>query len=120
MIDFCVGGFLFFLNLIWLGENKLEMFDKLWYKKNGEWSEFEYLFVVAGVNLIFSLVEMCEFKEEVLMMLMGICFVELIEVYGDEVFECLYVLMFEMFDDEWLRFGGATYMEFSFVLKVMK
>lgn len=107
-------------NLIWLGENKPETFDKLRHKKNGERSEFEYPFAVAGVNLTFSLVEMCELKEEAPTTSTGICFAELIEAHGDEAFDRLYALMFETLDDEWLRFGGATYMEFPLVLKATK
>lgn len=118
--DFRAGGFLSLSNLIWLGENKPETFDKLRHKKNGERSEFEYPFAVAGVNLTFSLVEMCELKEEAPTTSTGICFAELIEAHGDEAFERLYALMFETLDDEWLRFGGATYMEFPLVLKATK
>jgi len=119
--DFRAGGFLSLSNLIWLGEHKPETFESLRHKKNGERSEFEYPFAVAGVNLTYNLVDMCEIKQETPTTSTGICFAELIQAPGGEhAFERLYALMFETLDDEWLRLSGATYMEFPLVLKTTK
>lgn len=113
--DFRAGGFMALENLLWFAEREAESFRSLMLKVNGERSEFEYPFAVAGVNLTFNLVELCEVKEPAPTTAPGVCFARLIEE-DEEAFERVYAMTFDLIDREWLAHpGGATYMDFPAV-----
>ena len=118
--DFRGAGFMALENLVWFGVNRPETFKAIKDKAHGRRSEFEYPFAVAGVNLTFNLLEMCEVQKEAPTTAVGMVFAQLLEK-EEHAFEILYVLIFEALDREWLAFSGAaTYMDFPKILKSTK
>jgi len=118
--DFRAGGFLALENLVRFAERDGEAFHSLMLKKSGARSEFEYPFAVAGVNLTFNLVELCEVKEPAPATAPGVCFAHLIEE-DEDAFQSVYELAFQSLDREWLAHpGGATYMDFPSVWRSTK
>lgn len=117
--DFRGAGFMALENLVWFGENRPDTFRAIKDKAHGRRSEFEYPFAVAGVNLTFSLVELCEIQKEAPTTAAGMFFAQLLEKEED-AFEILYAFLFEALDREWLAFPGATYMDFPKIFSSTK
>ncbi|KAL6870623.1 hypothetical protein ACP4OV_014471 [Aristida adscensionis] len=113
--DFRAGGFISLENLIYFARNYPDSFHRLLHKEDGKRAEWEYPFVVAGVNISYMLVQMLDLESENIRTKAGIHFVQLL---GDEdtAFEDLFCVTFQMLDAQWLA-RRASYMEFNEVLK---
>ncbi|KAL2464483.1 ELMO/CED-12 family protein [Forsythia ovata] len=113
--DFRGGGFISLENLIFFAKTYPEAFHNLLYKRDGDRSEWEYPFAVAGINISFMLVQMLDLQSGKPNTVAGIRFLELLS--EDEMaFDNLFCIAFEMLDAQWLA-KRASYMEFNEVLK---
>eukprot|EP00884_Botryococcus_braunii_P009559 jgi/Botrbrau1/18604/Bobra.0367s0044.1 len=122
--DFRGGGFTALENHLYMAENEMILFRKLLEKADGERSEWEYPFAVAGINVTFMLEELVEMRDG----RTGILLVDRLPVGaaahgfigllndGDKVFEQVYCIAYELLDKEWLQMR-ASYMDFSSVMK---
>ncbi|KAK4432004.1 ELMO domain-containing protein A [Sesamum alatum] len=113
--DFRGGGFISLENLIFFAKTYPEAFQNLLHKRDGERSEWEYPFAVAGINVSFMLVQMLDLHSGNPSTLAGHRFLELLR--EDEMaFDNLFCIAFKLLDAQWLA-KRASYMEFNDVLK---
>lgn len=116
--DFRGGGFISLENLIFFAKTYPESFRNLLHKRNGNRSEWEYPFAVAGINISFMLVQMLDLQSGMPKTLAGIRFLELLSE-DDMAFDNIFCVAFEMLDAQWLA-KRASYMEFNDVLKATR
>ncbi|KAL3327040.1 hypothetical protein AABB24_037632 [Solanum stoloniferum] len=116
--DFRGGGFISLENLIFFAKTYPESFRNLLHKRNGNRSEWEYPFAVAGINISFMLVQMFDLQSGTPSTLAGIRFLELLSE-DDMAFDNVFCIAFEMLDAQWLA-KRASYMEFNEVLKATR
>ncbi|WMV52564.1 hypothetical protein MTR67_045949 [Solanum verrucosum] len=109
--DFRGGGFISLENLIFFAKTYPESFRNLLHKRNGNRSEWEYPFAVAGINISFMLVQMFDLQSGTPSTLAGIRFLELLSE-DDMAFDNIFCIAFEMLDAQWLA-KRASYMEFN-------
>ncbi|CDP11299.1 unnamed protein product [Coffea canephora] len=113
--DFRGGGFISLENLIFFAKTYPEAFQNLLHKRDGNRSEWEYPFAVAGINVSFMLVQMLDLQSGKPSTLAGIHFLDLLG--EDEMaFDNLFCVAFKLLDAQWLA-KRASYMEFNDVLK---
>ncbi|XP_022899616.1 uncharacterized protein LOC111412982 isoform X3 [Olea europaea var. sylvestris] len=92
-----------------------EAFQNLLHKRDGNRSEWEYPFAVAGINISFMLVQMLDLQSAKPNTIAGVRFLEILS--EDEMaFDNLFCVTFEMLDAQWLA-KQASYMQFNEVLK---
>ncbi|KAL3629802.1 hypothetical protein CASFOL_027024 [Castilleja foliolosa] len=113
--DFRGGGFISLQNLIFFAKTYPEAFQNLLYKKDGQRSEWEYPFAVAGINISFMLVQMLDLQSGNPSSLAGRRFMELLSL-DEMAFDKLFCIAFRMLDAQWLA-KRASYMQFNDVLK---
>ncbi|KMZ62629.1 ELMO domain-containing protein A [Zostera marina] len=114
--DFRGGGFISLENLIFFAKNYPESFQGLLLKQDGNRSDWEYPFAVAGVNISFMLTQMLDLQSDKQPSSSAGChFLKLLE-HDQMAFDNLYCMAFKMMDTQWLS-KNATYMEFNDVLK---
>ncbi|XP_031104214.1 ELMO domain-containing protein A [Ipomoea triloba] len=113
--DFRGGGYVSLENLIYFAKEYPKSFQNLLNKQNGERSEWEYPFAVAGINISFMLVQMLDLQSGKPSTLAAIHFLDLLSE-DDRAFDDLFCIAFEMLDAQWLA-KRASYMEFNDVLK---
>lgn len=115
--DFRGGGFLALECLCDLHGKDPILFQKLMHKSEGQRSEWEYPFAVAGVNVTFNLTEMLQLRNPVNTPTTPHArgFVQLLEI-DEDAFNQLFCIMFELLDKNWLDMK-ASYMEFPAVMK---
>ncbi|PIN05102.1 hypothetical protein CDL12_22355 [Handroanthus impetiginosus] len=112
--DFRGGGFISLENLIFFAKTYPEAFQNLLHKRDGERSEWEYPFAVAGINVSFMLVQMLDLQSGNPNTTAGRRFLELLS--EDEMaFDNLFCVTFKLLDAQWLA-KRASYMEFNDVL----
>ncbi|XP_073272642.1 uncharacterized protein [Primulina huaijiensis] len=113
--DFRGGGFISLENLIFFAKTYPEAFQNLLHKRDGNRSEWEYPFAVAGINISFMLAQMLDLQSGKPSTLAGHHFLE--SLGEDEMaFDNLFCVAFKMLDVQWLA-KRASYMEFNDVLK---
>ncbi|KAF5202709.1 Elmo domain-containing protein a [Thalictrum thalictroides] len=113
--DFRGGGLVSLENLIYFGKTYPVSFQRLLHKQDGNRSDWEYPFAVAGINISFMLVQMLGLHSGKPTTAAGIRFLEFLK--EDEVaFDNLYCVAFQMMDAQWLA-KHASYMDFNEVLK---
>ncbi|KAL1553899.1 ELMO domain-containing protein C-like [Salvia divinorum] len=113
--DFRGGGFISLENLIFFAKTYPEAFQNLLHKRDGDRSEWEYPFAVAGINISFMLVQILDLQSGNPSKLAGQRFVEMLS-HDDMAFDNLFCVAFRMLDAQWLA-KHASYMEFNEVLK---
>lgn len=113
--DFRGGGLISLENLIFFARNYPNSFQMLLNKVQGQRSDWEYPFAVAGINVSFMLVQMLDLKSSVPSSKYGIRFLELLG-RDENAFDHLYCVAFRLLDAQWLV-KRASYMEFNEVLK---
>ncbi|KAL3819625.1 hypothetical protein ACJIZ3_005530 [Penstemon smallii] len=113
--DFRGGGFISLENLIFFAKTYPEAFGNLLHKRDGNRSEWEYPFAVAGINISFMLVQMLDLQSGKPSTLAGHRFLELLG-QDEMAFDNLFCVAFKMLDAQWLV-KRASYMEFNDVLK---
>ncbi|KMZ67521.1 ELMO domain-containing protein A [Zostera marina] len=113
--DFRGAGFISLENLIFFAKNHFESFQRLLLKKEGQRSEWEYPFAVAGINLSFMLAQMLDLQSGIPTSSVGIKFLKLLGA-DRMAFDNLYCVAFKLMDAQWLA-KRASYMEFNDVLK---
>ncbi|KAK6151399.1 hypothetical protein DH2020_014034 [Rehmannia glutinosa] len=113
--DFRGGGFISLENLIFFAKTYPEAFQNLLHKRDGDRSEWEYPFAVAGINISFMLVQMLDLQSGNPNTLAGHRFLELLS-QDEMAFDNLFCVAFKMLDAQWLA-KRASYMEFNDVLK---
>lgn len=98
--------------------------DRLLGKLDGERSDWEYPFAVAGLNITFMLLEVIGLQQQggrgndPARSAAGRGFAGL-TAFDDRVFEEMFVATFESLDREWLR-QRASYMQFNVVMKAVR
>ncbi|KAG8372260.1 hypothetical protein BUALT_Bualt12G0047900 [Buddleja alternifolia] len=113
--DFRGGGFISLENLIFFAKTYPDAFQNLLHKRDGDRSDWEYPFAVAGINISFMLVQMLDIQSGKPNTKAGHRFLELLS--EDEMaFDHLFCVAFKMLDAQWLV-KRASYMEFNDVLK---
>ncbi|KAI5659548.1 hypothetical protein M9H77_28341 [Catharanthus roseus] len=113
--DFRGGGFISLENMIFFAKMYPEAFQNLLHKRDGNRSDWEYPFAVAGINISFMLVQMLDLQSGQPSTLAGIHFLELL-AEDDMAFDKLFCIAFRLLDAQWLA-KRASYMEFNDVLK---
>mmetsp|Transcript_10396 Transcript_10396/g.38343 ORF Transcript_10396/g.38343 Transcript_10396/m.38343 type:complete len:364 (+) Transcript_10396:354-1445(+) len=123
--DFRGGGFISLENLIFFGAHDPVEFLRLLRKTDGQRSDWEYPFAVAGLNITFELLLMLDLKANdasVPNTPPARSFLQLLDSErgdGDAVFESLYMMAFRILDEEWLK-ARASYMQFPEIMKRTK
>ncbi|KAL0359713.1 UNVERIFIED_CONTAM: ELMO domain-containing protein A [Sesamum angustifolium] len=113
--DFRGGGFISLENLIFFAKTYPDAFQNLLHKRDGDRSEWEYPFAVAGINISFMLVQMLDLHSGMPSTMAGHHFLKLLN--DDEMaFDNLFCVAFKLLDVQWLA-KRASYMEFNEVLK---
>ncbi|TVU47247.1 hypothetical protein EJB05_06840 [Eragrostis curvula] len=113
--DFRGGGLISLENLIFFARNYPNSFQMLLNKVQGQRSDWEYPFAVAGINISFMLIQMLDLQSTVPSSKSGIRFLELLG-QDENAFDHLYCVAFRLLDAQWLV-KRASYMEFNEVLK---
>ncbi|KAA3473154.1 ELMO domain-containing protein A-like isoform X3 [Gossypium australe] len=113
--DFRGGGFISLENLIFFAKKYPQSFQRLLHKQDGNRSELEYPFAVAGINISFMLVQMLDLQSGKPSSRAGRRFLELL-AEDEMAFDDLYCVTFRMMDAQWLV-KRASYMEFNEILK---
>ncbi|KAB2058544.1 ELMO domain-containing A [Gossypium arboreum] len=113
--DFRGGGFISLENLIFFAKKYPQSFQRLLHKQDGNRSEWEYPFAVAGINISFMLVQMLDLQSGKPSSRAGRRFLELL-AEDEMAFDDLYCVTFQMMDAQWLV-KRASYMEFNEILK---
>ncbi|KAI3472410.1 hypothetical protein Pfo_029531 [Paulownia fortunei] len=113
--DFRGGGFISLENLIFFAKTYPEAFQNLLHKRDGDRSEWEYPFAVAGINISFMLVQMLDLQSGNPSTMAGHRFLELLS-QDEMAFDNLFCVAFKLLDAQWLA-KRASYMEFNDVLK---
>ncbi|OEL21191.1 hypothetical protein BAE44_0017791, partial [Dichanthelium oligosanthes] len=90
-------------------------FQMLLNKLQGQRSDWEYPFAVAGINISFMLIQMLDLQSTVPSSKSGIRFLELLG-QDENAFDHLYCVAFRLLDAQWLV-KRASYMEFNEVMK---
>ncbi|XP_002971167.2 ELMO domain-containing protein A [Selaginella moellendorffii] len=116
--DFRGGGFISLENLLFLAQRYPRSFSKLLHKEEGQRSEWEYPFAVAGINVSFMLIQMLDLRSEKPSSLSGLKFAKIL-AEDEQAFDVLYCVAFEMMDAQWLAMR-ASYMEFNAVLSATR
>eukprot|EP00193_Tetraselmis_chui_P013815 CAMPEP_0177773060 /NCGR_PEP_ID=MMETSP0491_2-20121128/12613_1 /TAXON_ID=63592 /ORGANISM="Tetraselmis chuii, Strain PLY429" /LENGTH=296 /DNA_ID=CAMNT_0019291029 /DNA_START=113 /DNA_END=1003 /DNA_ORIENTATION=- len=118
--DFRGAGYLALENLIYFAETYPSTFHDLMRKVNGDRSEWEYPFCVAGVNLTFSLIDILDLHapDRLPNSDAGKQFLLANDEYGI-AFQEIYCVGMELLDVAWLEMR-ASYMDFSAVMKSVK
>ncbi|KAL1563593.1 ELMO domain-containing protein C-like [Salvia divinorum] len=113
--DFRGGGFISLENLIFFAKTYPEAFQNLLHKRDGDRSEWEYPFAVAGINISFMLAQMLDLQSGNPSKLAGQRFLQMLS-HDDMAFDNLFCVAFKMLDVQWVA-KRASYMEFNEVLK---
>ncbi|PAN49902.1 hypothetical protein PAHAL_9G483300 [Panicum hallii] len=113
--DFRGGGLISLENLIFFAKNYPNSFQMLLNKVQGQRSDWEYPFAVAGINISFMLIQMLDLQSTVPSSKSGIRFLELLG-WDESAFDHLYCVAFRLLDAQWLV-KRASYMEFNEVMK---
>ncbi|KAF8731201.1 hypothetical protein HU200_016525 [Digitaria exilis] len=113
--DFRGGGLISLENLIFFARNYPKSFQMLLNKVQGQRSDWEYPFAVAGINISFMLIQMLDLQSTVPSSKSGIRFLELLG-RDENAFDHLYCVAFRLLDARWLV-KRASYMEFNEVMK---
>ncbi|CAN6301073.1 unnamed protein product [Urochloa humidicola] len=113
--DFRGGGLISLENLIFFARNYPKSFQMLLNKVQGQRSDWEYPFAVAGINISFMLIQMLDLQSTVPSSKSGIRFLELLG-RDENAFDHLYCVAFRLLDAQWLV-KRASYMEFNEVMK---
>ncbi|KAG2552294.1 ELMO domain-containing protein A-like [Panicum virgatum] len=113
--DFRGGGLISLENLIFFARNYPKSFQMLLNKVQGQRSDWEYPFAVAGINISFMLIQMLDLQSSVPSSKSGIRFLELLG-RDENAFDHLYCVAFRLLDAQWLV-KRASYMEFNEVMK---
>ncbi|KAH1083023.1 hypothetical protein J1N35_022784 [Gossypium stocksii] len=113
--DFRGGGFISLENLIFFAKKYPQSFRRLLHKQDGNRSEWEYPFAVAGINISFMLVQILDLQSGKPSSRAGRRFLELL-AEDEMAFDDLYCVTFQMMDAQWLV-KRASYMEFNEILK---
>jgi len=113
--DFRGGGLVSLENLIFFAKNYPKSFQMLLNKVQGQRSDWEYPFAVAGINISFMLIQMLDLQSSVPSSKSGIRFLELLG-RDENAFDHLYCVAFRLLDAQWLV-KRASYMEFNEVMK---
>ncbi|GJN31328.1 hypothetical protein PR202_gb19714 [Eleusine coracana subsp. coracana] len=113
--DFRGGGLVSLENLIFFARNYPNSFQMLLNKVQGQRSDWEYPFAVAGINISFMLIQMLDLQSTVPSSKSGIRFLQLLG-RDENAFDHLYCVAFRLLDAQWLV-KCASYMEFNEVLK---
>jgi len=118
--DFRGAGYLALENLINFAETHPAVFKDLMKKVNGQRSEWEYPFCVAGVNLTFTLIDILDLHAPGRLpnSAAGKHFLTTFEDY-DAAFAEIYCVGMEVLDVAWLDMR-ASYMDFPAVMKSVK
>ncbi|RCV45034.1 hypothetical protein SEVIR_9G424900v4 [Setaria viridis] len=116
--DFRGGGLISLENLIFFARNYAKSFQMLLNKVQGQRSDWEYPFAVAGINTSFMLIQMLDLQSTVPSSKSGIRFLELLE-RDENAFDHLYCVAFRLLDAQWLV-KRASYMEFNEVMKTTR
>lgn len=127
--DFRGSGRLGLHCLLYLAQEHSDDFSRLMLKQDGQRSAWEYPFAVAGLNIVFKLLEVIGLRaapgstthtqlQGVLKGAAGRGFVALLS-QESHAFEEVFVAAFDFLDREWLR-QRASYMEFGQVLAAVK
>ncbi|XP_078446745.1 ELMO/CED-12 family protein [Wolffia australiana] len=116
--DFRGGGFISLENLIFFAKKYPDAFRKLLNKEEGNRSEWEYPFAVAGINISFMLSQMLDLQSELPSSKVGIRFVQLLAA-DEAAFDELYCVAFKLLDAQWLA-RRASYMEFNEIVKMTR
>jgi len=109
--DFRGGGLISLENLIFFAKNYPKSFQMLLNKVQGQRSDWEYPFAVAGINISFMLIQMLDLQSSVPSSKSGIRFLELLG-RDENAFDHLYCVAFRLLDAQWLV-KRASYMEFN-------
>ncbi|PUZ41310.1 hypothetical protein GQ55_9G493800 [Panicum hallii var. hallii] len=109
--DFRGGGLISLENLIFFAKNYPNSFQMLLNKVQGQRSDWEYPFAVAGINISFMLIQMLDLQSTVPSSKSGIRFLELLG-RDESAFDHLYCVAFRLLDAQWLV-KRASYMEFN-------
>ena len=113
--------------LLYLATESGPTWDRLLGKLDGERSDWEYPFAVAGINITFMLLEVIGLQQgssgrgqgsDPARSAAGRGFAGLTAA-DDRSFEELFVATFEILDREWLR-QRASYMQFNTVIKAVR
>ena len=113
--------------LLYLATESGPTWDRLLGKLDGERSDWEYPFAVAGINITFMLLEVIGLQQgssgrgqgsDPARSAAGRGFAGLTAA-DDRAFEELFVATFEILDREWLR-QRASYMQFNTVIKAVR
>ncbi|CAL4930747.1 unnamed protein product [Urochloa decumbens] len=113
--DFRGGGLISLENIIFFARNYPKSFQMLLNKVQGQRSDWEYPFAVAGINISFMLIQMLDLQSTVPSSKSGIRFLELLG-RDENAFDHLYCVAFRLLDAQWLV-KRASYMEFNDVMK---
>ncbi|XP_051149428.1 uncharacterized protein LOC127264095 [Andrographis paniculata] len=113
--DFRGGGFISLENLIFFAETYPDSYQSLLHKIDGNRSDWEYPFAVAGINISFMLVQMLDLQSGNVSSKAGQQFLELLAEDG-MAFDKIFCVAFKLLDAQWLA-KRASYMEFNDVLK---
>ncbi|CAN6289594.1 unnamed protein product [Urochloa humidicola] len=113
--DFRGGGLVSLENLIFFARNYPKSFQMLLKKVQGQRSDWEYPFAVAGINISFMLIQMLDLQSTIPSSKSGVRFLELLG-RDENAFDHLYCVAFRLLDAQWLV-KRASYMEFNEVMK---
>jgi ELMO domain-containing protein len=120
--DFRGAGLFGLENLLYLSDNYPSLFAKLLHKMDGERSDWEYPFAVAGLNLTFMMLEVLDLTGKGSVhaprTLAGRVFLTLMKD-SECAFEEMYCTLFELLDSVWLEMH-ASYMDFPAVMKATR
>ncbi|ONK56321.1 uncharacterized protein A4U43_C10F6810 [Asparagus officinalis] len=109
--DFRGGGFISVENLLFFAKTYTKTFRQLHRKLEGNRSDWEYPFAVAGVNITFMLIQMLDLQIVKPRTMMGAVFLRLLSE-NERAFDVLYCITFKLMDHLWLDMR-ASYMEFN-------
>ncbi|CAK0779165.1 hypothetical protein CVIRNUC_004709 [Coccomyxa viridis] len=122
--DFRGAGLIALQNHLFMAQEQPALFRRLLRKTEGERSEWEYPFAVAGINLTFMLQEVVGLRDRRVGTLVtdrlpasapGQAFLQLLPQTA-HAFEQVYCMAFQVLDREWLAVR-ASYMDFPGVMK---
>jgi len=116
--DFRGAGFISLENLLFFAKTYPKSFQRLLQKQQGNRATWEYPFAVAGVNIMFMLIQMLDLRSKKPGTSMGAIFLKML-AEDEWAFDLLYCITFEMMDAQWLAMQ-ASYMEFNDVMKATR
>ncbi|GLT56068.1 hypothetical protein SLA2020_291410 [Shorea laevis] len=104
--DFRGGGFISLENLLFFARNFLKSFQDLLQKREGDRSEWEYPFAVAGVNITFMLIQMLDLEAVKPRTIVGATFLKFL-AENESAFDLLYCITFKLMDQHWLSMRAS-------------